>query len=182
MKLRTALLPLLLVALSFGDADARRNRSLGGRSYVSNGTFGLGLELGGPTGLNGKYFLSDSGALNFGLGAGGYSGYRYGDRDGLHLYLDYLWHPVSLANPPQFQLPFYVGIGARFWSFDDDRFNDDGSAFGIRVPLGIAFDFNNVPLDIFIQLTPTLDFYRNYRDDDLGFWFDFSIGIRYWFN
>ena len=46
MKLRTALLPLLLVILAVGDADARRNRRMGGSRYVSNGTFGLGLELG----------------------------------------------------------------------------------------------------------------------------------------
>jgi hypothetical protein len=178
MKLRLALLPLLLVVLTAGDADARgRRRSMGGSRYVANGTFGLGLELGGPTGLNGKYFLSDDGALNFGLGADGYA-YRYGDRDGLHLYFDYLWHPLSLANPPEFQLPFYVGIGARLWNFDEG--NDDGTAFGIRIPLGVAFDFNNVPLDIFVQLTPTLDFYQGYRRN-AGFWFDFSVGIRYWF-
>lgn len=179
MKLSTVLLPLLLVAIFVGDADARRGRRIGGRQYVANGTFGLGLELGGPTGLNGKYFLSDSGALNFGLGANGYGR----NRDGIHLYLDYLWHPVSLANPPEFQLPLYVGLGGRLWDFDDndDRFVDEGTAFGIRVPVGVAFDFNNVPLDIFIQVTPTLDFYRGYGDD-LGFWFDFSIGIRYWFN
>jgi hypothetical protein len=176
MKLRTALLPLLLVVLTAVDADARRNRRMGGTRYVSNGTFGLGLELGGPTGLNGKYFLSESGALNFGIGADGY----YRDRDGLHLYLDYLWHPISLANPPEFQLPFYIGIGGRLWDFDDGP-NNDAVAFGLRIPLGIAFDFNNVPLDIFVQLTPTLDFYRDYVNDT-GFWFDFSVGIRYWFN
>jgi hypothetical protein len=179
MKLSTALLTLLLVALFAGDADARRNRRGGGRAYSANGTFGLGLELGGPTGLNGKYFLSDDGALNFGLGANGYGR----SRDGIHLYLDYLWHPVSLANPPEFQLPLYIGIGGRLWDFDDDRdrFVDEGLAFGLRIPVGVAFDFNNVPLDIFIQVTPTIDFYRGYRDE-VGFWFDFSVGIRYWFD
>jgi hypothetical protein len=176
MKLGLALLPLLFVALTTEDADARRNRRMGGSRYVSNGTFGLGLELGGPSGINGKYFLSDSGALNFGLGADGY--YR-GRGDGLHLYFDYLWHPLSLANPPEFQLPFYVGIGGRIWDFSDD--NDDAVAFGIRVPIGVAFDFNNVPLDVFIQLTPTLDFFSGYADN-AGFWFDFSVGIRFWFN
>ena len=46
MKLRNALLALLLVALTFGSADARRNRKIGGKRYVANGTFGAGLELG----------------------------------------------------------------------------------------------------------------------------------------
>lgn len=178
MNLRTALLPLLLVATVAGDADARRNRRLGGSRYVSNGTFGLGLELGSPFGLNGKYFLSDSGALNFGLGGNGY--YR-GDRDGFNLYLDYLWHPTSLANPPEFQLPLYVGIGGRLWSFDDTALEDDGLAFGLRIPFGIAFDMNNIPLDFFIQITPTIDFFSGYRDN-IGFWFDASVGVRFWFN
>ena len=178
MTLRTALLPVLLVALCFGDADARGRRS-GGKRYVANGTFGAGLELGGPTGLNGKYFLSDTGALNFGIGVDGYA-YRYHGRDGLHLYFDYLFHPVALASNETLQLPLYIGIGARIWSFDEDRYRDNILAFGIRVPFGIAFDFNNVPLDIFIQLTPVLDFYRDY-DRNAGFWFDFSAGIRYWF-
>lgn len=181
MKPSTALLPLLFVALSIGDADAQRGRRGGGQRYVANGTFGAGLEVGGPSGLNGKYFLSDDGALNFGIGANGYA-YRYGDRGGLHLYLDYLWHPISLANPPAFQLPLYIGVGGRIWDFNDDRFDDDGTAFGVRVPIGVAFDFNNIPLDVFIQITPTLDFYRDYRRDDVGFWFDFSAGVRFWFN
>lgn len=175
MRLQTLLLPLLLLALFIGDADARGRRSMGGRRYVSNGVFGAGLELGAPTGINGKYFLSDDGALNFGVGA---DGYGFG-RSGLNLYFDYLWHPVSLANPPEFQLPFYVGIGGRIWSFDHNGYNDV-FAVGVRVPLGIAFDLNNVPLDFFIQLTPTLNFYRDYSDS-AGFWFDFSVGIRYWF-
>jgi hypothetical protein len=176
MRLRTALLPLLLVALFVGDADARRNRRMGGKRYVANGTFGAGLELGSPFGLNGKYFLSSDGALNFGLGADGY--YR-GDRDGFHLYLDYLWHPISLANPAEFQLPFYIGIGGRLWNFDDA--NDNALAFGVRIPFGISFDFNNVPIDIFLQITPTLDFFSGYNDN-VGFWFAGSLGIRYWFN
>jgi hypothetical protein len=176
MTLRHTLLPLLLVVAIAGTADARRNRRIGGARYVANGTFGLGLELGGPTGINGKYFLRDDRALNFGIGGDGY--YRDG-RDGFHLYLDYLWHPVSLANPPEFQLPLYIGIGGRLWDFDDD--SDDGVAFGVRVPIGIAFDLNNVPLDFFIQLTPVLDFYQGYRDR-AGFWLDASIGFRFWFN
>lgn len=178
MKLRIALLPLLFLILATSGAEARRRRSLGGERYSANGTFGLGLELGAPFGLNGKYFLSEDGALNFGLGA---DGYYYRDRDGIHIYLDYLWHPVSLANPPQFKLPLYVGIGARLWSFDNRDDKDDGVAFGIRVPFGIAFDLNNLPLDFFLQLTPVLDFYSGYRDN-VGFWFEASFGVRFWFD
>jgi hypothetical protein len=156
-----------------------------GGGYGASKTFGLGLELGEPTGLNGKYFFSDSAALDFGLGWI-YSHYYYGD--GFHIYADFLWHPVSLASTPSFELPFYIGVGLRLWEFEycDQRIcNYDGSAVGIRIPFGLAFDFNNLPLDIFIQLVPVLDFvngdyYDRYRDrTHLGI--DVSAGFRYWF-
>lgn len=177
MSLRSSLIALALLAVTTGTADARRNRSFGGSNYSANGTFGLGLELGSPFGLNGKYFLTDSTALNFGIGADGY--YR-GDRDGLHLYLDHLWHPFNIANPPAFQLPLYIGVGGRVWDFDDDRNDDDGLAFGLRVPVGVAFDLNAVPLDFFVQLTFVLDFYSGYRDD-LNAGIIGSVGFRFWF-
>jgi hypothetical protein len=172
-----------VLAAATTQADARpRPSGFGGKSFEANKTFGLGLELGAPAGITGKYFLSNgSNALQFGFG--GYNGY-YRDYYGYSLYLDYLWHPVSLTSAPAFELPLFVGVGGRFWDFDDRHIRndfDDGYAFGIRVPVGIAFDFNNVPLDIFLQLVPTLNFFSHYRDD-FGFWFDFSVGIRYWFN
>src|SRR6478735_2201031 len=98
---------------------------MGGQKYVANGKFGLGLELGAPFGLNGKYFLSDDRALNFGIGDN-YDNYYYDhDRDGLHLYLDYLWHPFVLTTQEAFQLPFYVGVGGRLWDFRDHVGRDD---------------------------------------------------------
>jgi len=157
----------------------------GGRGFEANKTFGLGLELGEPSGLTGKYFVSDSVALDFGLGWI-YRHYYYGD--GLHLYADLLAHPVSLVSAPAFELPLYIGGGLRFWDFAycDNRICDyRGSAVGIRIPVGIAFDFNTVPLDIFLQLVPVIDFvrgdyYDRYRDrTHVGI--DLSVGVRYWF-
>ena len=169
-----------------GSSDRRRGRrGRGGRSsFVANKQFGLGFELGEPDGLNGKYFLAPSGALDFGIGYI-YDHYYYGD--GLHLYADYLWH-FSLASNPSFELPFYVGPGLRFWRFDycvQNACNYGGSAVGIRLPLGISFDFNNSPIDIFLQVVPTLDFlggdYYSRYGDRLHFGVDGSVGIRFWF-
>lgn len=177
-----AAVALIAIALA-GTAEARR-RSFGGggSSYQSNGKFGLGVELGAPSGLNGKLFLSPSTALNFGVGWL-YDNY-YRDGEGIHLYLDHLWHPVSLTENPTFKLPFYVGVGGAFWSFDDrrDRIDNRYSALGLRVPFGLAFDFNNVPLDVFVQLTLVVDvFFGDYRDR-FGPGFLGSVGIRYWFD
>ena len=156
----------------------------GGGGYQGVKSFGLGLEIGEPTGLNGKYFLSGTGALDFGIGWI-YRHYYYDD--GLHLYGDYLWHPAVLTSSPSLTIPFYIGVGLRYWDFEycDRDFCYDGSALGIRVPIGISFDFNEAPVDIFIQLVPVLDFlqddYYERYDDRTHLGIDVSAGIRYWF-
>jgi hypothetical protein len=180
-----ASLALSLAAVDSAEARPKPRGFQSSKSFEANKTFGLGLELGAPSGITGKLFLSDSGALQFGLGA--IYGHYYGG-DGLHLYVDYVMHPIVLASTDAFELPFYVGVGGRFWDFDYCRAARDcgygGTVFGVRVPLGLAFDFNRVPLDIFIQLVPTIDFYRGYRYRDRSVWIDFdlSLGVRYWFN
>jgi hypothetical protein len=170
-----------------GGGGRGRGRDGGGgsRSFVANKTFGLGLELGAPTGVTGKFFASSNVALDFGVGAI-YSHYYYGD--GLHLYGDVLFHPVSLASTPSFELPFYVGFGLRYWEFDycyQNLCTYDGATMGIRIPFGLAFDFNNAPLDFFFQLVPVIDFVDDDYYDRFGdrrhAGIDASLGLRFWF-
>jgi Protein of unknown function (DUF3996) len=162
------------------EARPRPGGHIGGRRFDANKTFGLGLELGAPTGIVGKYFLSSDRALDFGVG----DIYNYFDRFGLHIYADYLFHPVSLASTPDFELPLYVGIGGRFWDFEDrgGPVNDDAFALGLRVPVGLSMDFNTVPLDLFVQIVPVFDLFFNYGAHAAYLDIDASIGIRYWFN
>lgn len=190
---RTLVIAALAAALTIGtvaEADARPRPA--GKSkksnFEANKTFGLGIMLGSPTGLSGKYFLGPSTAIDFGIGAIG----RVRGRAGVHMHADFLWHPISLVSDPAFELPLYVGIGGRFFSWDW-RHNDhyhDGQAIGVRAPIGIAFDFNNVPIDIFVELALVLDFLfvddDNFDDDfeDNGLYVDIdgAIGFRYYFN
>ena len=174
--LKWALLVVLALAICGASADPvdARPRVARGRSFEANKTFGLGVMLGAPTGLSGKYYLGADTALDFGVGFMRY----YRGRDGIHLHLDYLWHPVSLASVPAFELPVYFGIGGRFFDFDDD--NDEAYAFGVRAPLGIAFDFNRAPLDLFFELALVLDFFTGYRED-VGADVNGAIGLRFYF-
>jgi hypothetical protein len=156
----------------------------GDHSFEANKVFGLGLELGEPLGLNGKWFFSPKVALDFGVGE--IYGHYYYD-DGTHLYGDILFHPVSLTNTPSFELPFYIGVGLRYWDFDYCYMNVcdyAGSTFGIRIPFGLSFDFNNAPIDIFMQLVPVFDFvdedYYNRFGDRRHTGIDGSVGIRGW--
>ena len=176
-----------------GGSRGRRRRGGGGGGggFEANKTFGLGLELGEPSGLNGKVFVSHNAAIDFGVGYI-YDHYYYRDGHGFHAYADLLFHPLVLAHADAFELPLYVGPGIRFWDFRycDTAPNprvcyDGGSAIGIRVPIGIDFDFNNVPLDIFLQFVPVLDFlsggYYTTYDHREHFGVDFSAGVRFWF-
>ncbi|MBK9037000.1 MAG: hypothetical protein IPL61_38075 [Myxococcales bacterium] len=184
---------LALAAITFAtiatlapEAGARPRPVHRKSNFQANKTFGLGIMLGSPTGLSGKYFVGPSTAIDFGVGGIGCCR----GRSGIHLHGDFLWHPVNLTSTPPFELPLYVGIGGRFFSYEwrhGDHYHD-GSALGVRVPLGIAFDFNNVPLDIFVELALVGDFLISRDDlndnfDRTGLYVDVdgAVGIRYWF-
>lgn len=147
-------------------------------SFSANKTFGLGLMLGAPTALAGKYYLGADTAVDFGLGV--IQG--FGRRDALHLHGDFLWHPAVLATTEPFVLPIYFGIGARIADFDDDIDNDgddDGDlTVGARVPIGIMLDFNNVPLDVFLEFAPVFDVIGYDAPD---FDINVAVGVRYYF-
>lgn len=168
---------LALTAGVVGDAEARP-RPRKAKKFVANKTFGLGIMLGAPTAISGKYFYGRSTAFDFGVG----TVYRWRDRDGLHLHVDHLWHPVSLVSNPSFELPLYVGIGARIFNYDYRNDGRDGvTAIGARVPIGIAFDLNNVPMDIFFELAVVVDLLID-DDDSYGGDLHGAIGFRYYFN
>lgn len=160
---------LLLASLQPAEARPRPRAS----KFSANKQFGIGLMVGAPTGLTGKYFFSRDTALDFGLG--GIRGWS--NRDGYHLHLDILWHPAVLINARPFVMPFYVGVGGRIFDYDDDNDIDD-LALGLRVPFGIAFDFNNVPLDIFLEAVFVFDVVGRGSGRD---YLNGAVGIRYYF-
>jgi hypothetical protein len=170
--MRRAIAYLGLVVLAFslfiGERSAR----------AEGGPFGLGLILGSPTGLSGKVYLSRKNAIDFAVGD--FPVYHRG----LGVHVDYLWHPVMLADDQAFFLPLYFGIGARVFDHHTDRY-DDHLHVGARAPLGILFDFKRVPIDIFIELALVLDFFVEDRDrfDEHDVFLDVNgaVGIRYYF-
>ena len=167
-----ALAAVVTLAATTVDVAEARPRPGRGRTFVANKTFGLGLMVGAPTALSGKWFYGRSTAFDFGLGV--YRKWR--DRDGFHLHVDHLWHPVSLTGNASFELPLYLGIGARILDFDDGG----GNALGVRVPVGLAFDFNRVPLDIFLEGAFVFDTFLD-RDGVDHVDFNVALGVRYWF-
>ena len=141
--------------------------------------FGLGIMLGEPTGISGKYWIGSDRALDFGLAWGVWNG-TY-----LHLHADYLFHNMELIKVTKGKLPLYYGPGLRMRSWTGGRYwrkgewhDYDGSHvdLGIRFPVGVAYLFDGAPVDLFLEVVPTLDLVPA-----TGLEFDAALGARYWF-
>ncbi|MEX0680781.1 MAG: hypothetical protein WD097_05320 [Balneolales bacterium] len=124
---------------------------------------GIGGILGEPTGVSLAYWTSDSQA--FSAGAAWY----LRENASLHLHVDYLFHRFGIINVNRGSIPLYYGIGGRLRFTNEDQ-------FGIRFPFGIAYHFEDDPLQIFLEIVPVLELIPG--TDLAG---NSGIGIRYYF-
>lgn len=130
------------------------------------GKFGVGVTFGEPIGVDMKYWLNETVAVD---GAMGWSLHNHAD---LYLQSDILWHDFHLLRVSRGQLPVYAGIGALV-RFRHDNLDNQA---GIRFPIGISYMFNNAPVDIFAEIGPAIDLAPSVRGEITG-----GVGIRYWF-
>ena len=163
-------LAVALVALTSPAAEA---------SQVGAGRdFGLGVTLGAPSGLSMKIFMANQHALDIAVGVGYYGGASF------DTHVDYHFYTKPLTRTSAFDLPLYIGVGGRFnfWFEDGNRHYWGGKTksgrvgVGVRVPIGIAFHFNKVPVDLFLEIVPGLGVIPG-----VGFHLDGAIGARYFF-
>jgi len=70
--------------------------------------------------------------------------------------VEYLIHPVLLVKGPTVTIPLYVGFGAGMGSWKNGYwgYGDGVSNLNVHVPLGLAFQFHPLPIDIFFQIEP----------------------------
>ena len=136
---------------------------LTGTSNAQQTRFGLGLILGEPTGLSGKYWISPWTAID------GAFAWSIDKKSGVHLHSDYLWHDYRIISVIKGKLPIYYGVGARVVFATDN-------IFGVRGVAGLNYIFDGTPLDIFLEIVPILDIAPK-----VGFDFNGAIGIRYYF-
>jgi hypothetical protein len=158
-RLTAALLVALFIAL------------VGAPARADGGPFGLGLILGSPTGISGKLYFGKRNALDFAIGA------ALVNERGLHVHSDYLWHPIMLTEDEAFFLPLYIGIGGRLLLHE--RHSDEDLHLGVRVPVGIVFDFKRVPIDVFGEIALIVDIIRASGEDIVDL--NAAVGVRYYF-
>lgn len=123
---------------------------------VSARNFGVGAILGSPTGLSAKYNLNNTYAIDGALAYGSHEVVIYGD---------YLKHfPGIFGKHNEFvsSLKGYVGIGPMFVFADGDKDHghhyvdddDDSFAFGGRIPIGVEWTSDEIPLGVSLEIAP----------------------------
>ena len=147
------------------SSDASARPSGMAQSNQSTNRFGAGIIVGEPTGLALKYMLSDVVAIDGALG------WSFSGRTDFYLHSDVLWHKRDAVAVRAGEVSFYCGVGGRL------KLSDHGSdRMGIRVPVGVAYRFEDVPVDVFVEIAPVLDVAPSTRGDLTG-----GLGARWWF-
>jgi len=152
-----------LITLSIALASVLAVSTATAEPLHSRSRFGLGLELGAPSGLEGKYFLGGMVAIQGGLGVMRDNWY-YRYHDGLHLHAEVVWHPVVLHRSSTVTIPLHVGVGARILDLDGTCWDgrnwvpcSNDTFVGVRAPFGVSFLFGRVPMDVFVELALVID-------------------------
>ncbi len=142
--------------------------------------FGLGVILGEPTGITGKYWIDNRTAID--------TTFSYSFDDYFLVYADYLYHfPSAFGHSSEFvsRLIPYVGIGGELLIQTENTGNksrayfksDQGSAgFALRIPLGIEWRPAHPPLGVFAEITPGIGVIPATYGFVQG-----GIGIRFYF-
>lgn len=150
---------------------------LGAQESVSQERrFGLGVIIGEPTGLSAKLWTSPVNAFDFGLGwsvggdrIGKYKGF-YDGGSRVHFHMDYLWHSFDAISSSE-RFPLFYGLGGRINSGAGYE-----ASVAVRGVFGIAWLPRETPIDIFLELVPSLQL-----TSSTGFGLDAGIGARYFF-
>jgi hypothetical protein len=134
----------------------------GAEKIQQPGNFGLGLVIGEPGnwgwGVTGKYWLNPENAVQGAISVG----------NSIVIQADYLWNNYSIFHPQQGIMFLYYGVGGYF--------GFSGPSFGVRVPVGISYLFSTAPVDLFVEVVPTLNLNNNVNVS-IGA----GLGSRYYF-
>lgn len=137
-------------------------------SFAQSKRFGLGLVVGEPTGFTMKYWLSHVNSLNAAIA---WSVFDDNSFQAFYIHLDHVFYYYDLFRVETGKAPVFIGIGGRFYFPKDGETN-----VGFRIPLGIAYLFDQVPIEIYGELAPVVNIIPETKAD-----LDGGIGFRYFF-
>ena len=125
---------------------------------------GIGMIVGEPTGFSAKLWTSERTAVDAAVG------WSYYNRGRFHIQSDFLFHNYDLFDVGSGELLLYYGAGA-FLAFSSEL------GLGLRAPIGVAYHFEDVPVEIFSEIAPGIAFYF----PQVRFYFGGGFGARYYF-
>jgi hypothetical protein len=143
---------------------------LAGMTYAeSNHNIGLGIMVGEPTGLSFKLWNKQTMAFDAGAAwsfvSGGY----------FQVHGDVLFHNFNIFRVETGRMSLFYGGGARI-KFAKDEIGDADTIVSLRIPVGIAYEFDKTPVEIFMEVVPMLDLIPSTDFEMAG-----AIGFRYYF-
>lgn len=139
-------------------------------AHASHGNVGIGLQLGEPTGITGKFWLGGNNAVDVTIGWNIIS-------DRFTVQAGYLWHfPLDVTTG---SLAAYVGVGGLFGggNYRPNHPNYPDEAYVLlagRVPLGLEYIYN--PVSFYAELDPLLELLPG-----PGLGIGGGIGFRFYF-
>jgi hypothetical protein len=141
--------------------------SLGTISPAQDKGYGIGIILGEPSGLSGKYWLNNTNALDFELGFS----FTNFNNSRIQLNCDYLWNNYDLFKTSE-KLIIYYGPGIKILTGGS---ND--AKLGVRGVAGVGWFIKDAPLDVFFEAAPVV-----YMIPGTILKIDGGIGARYYFS
>tara|TARA_R110000868_G_scaffold198621_2_gene445214 strand:+ start:287 stop:751 length:465 start_codon:yes stop_codon:yes gene_type:complete len=134
---------------------------------AQNEGFAVGAQLFSPAGISVKATISESAAIT---GAVGFSINEFNNSVSVQTNL-ILNGDEDTFNVESGLLRFYYGIGLNFLISEN---TDNG--IGIRLPLGIEYTLQEQPLEIYMDIAPTINI-----EPSSAFFLSSSLGVRYFF-
>lgn len=129
---------------------------------------GFGIIVGDPTGLSLKSWISPKSAITVG------AAWSFQHDGSILLWADYTLHSFNITGSSDpGSLAFYYGIGGKVGFVDR---NDDETVIGARVPLGLMLPIGDSPVEVFLELVPTVDL-----SPDSDFGVNGGIGVHFFF-
>jgi hypothetical protein len=144
---------------------------LAGLSFAeSNHNIGLGIMLGEPTGISFKMWSRQTVGWDAGA-AWSFVGGKY-----FQIHSDFLLHNFNLFKVDTGRMALFYGAGARLKFGSNDTDGGSDVILSLRVPVGISYEFEKTPIELFLEVVPMLDLIPSTEVQMAG-----AIGFRYYF-
>jgi hypothetical protein len=122
----------------------------------------VGMAAPAPTGLSLKFWTSRDTAIDV------FAEWAASDKS-VETHADYLTHDFEQFELEGATMPMYYGIGARIRTTENSS-----THIGFRIPVGVSYLLNNMPLDLFAEIAP-----RSNVIPKTSFSVDVMVGVRY---